>query len=164
MEPISGKNPKLGNENDILKAAILQQQQQNGQKKIANGNKSPKVPKGFQASNNAYMLVYTKSDVLDKIRDQFNHAKEENNAVDSSSSSESTSENGKTQKRKPKKRNSTTESQKVSEPVNKSQSLYPYNFPMYLSAYIEQDSNLMEDEIQEAALYKVDELKNQIHF
>ena len=62
VERLSGKNLKLGNENDPMVAAAAA-----AAKKAA--AKGPKVLKGYHSSNNAYMLVYTEQKTLERIRD-----------------------------------------------------------------------------------------------
>ena len=64
VERLTGKNLKLGNENDPMATAASAA----AAKKAA--AKGPKVPKGFHSSNNAYMLVYTEQDTLERIRDE----------------------------------------------------------------------------------------------
>ena len=65
VERLSGKNLKLGNENDPMVATPLGPI---AAKKAA--AKGPKVLKGYHSSNNAYMLVYTEQKTLEGIRDE----------------------------------------------------------------------------------------------
>ena len=62
VERLTGKNLKLGNENDPMVVAAAA-----AAKKAA--AKGPKVLKGYHSSNNAYMLVYTEQKTLERIRD-----------------------------------------------------------------------------------------------
>ena len=60
VERLSGKNLKLGNENDPMVP-----NPKDPKRAAARG---PKVLKGFHSSNNAYMLVYTEQKTLERIR------------------------------------------------------------------------------------------------
>ena len=198
VEKIAGG--KLGNENDPMNG--------DAGKKTP---KAPKIPKGFQASNNAYMLVYTEKKNLDKIREEEALKLETRERIKKRGEKEMRMKANEAE-RPPKRRKrqvaaeeTDAKRRKVSTPSggkdgvqtdHQEQSeeachnseedeeeniseadvqrekaytfvdglVYPNYFPIYLRAYIEQDRQQLQEEIEQYMMFKVRDCRNVLLF